>query len=118
MGKDTEKKRGRGRPPITIDLEQIEEMASELISQEVIADEMDFSVSLFMTRDDVKKAWKKGNASARANLHHYQFLLAKNGNPQMLVWLGKQYLGQHDTQYNVIDTNESKWFVDDETAET
>lgn len=39
----------------------------------------------------------KGKADLRKNLRSAQIKAALNGNPSMLIWLGKQYLGQSDT---------------------
>jgi hypothetical protein len=40
--------------------------------------------------------FKKFSATGKTSLRRYQFDLAKKGNPTMLIWLGKQYLGQSD----------------------
>jgi hypothetical protein len=37
-----------------------------------------------------------GREHRNASVRRKQFELAMAGNPTMLVWLGKQYLGQHD----------------------
>jgi hypothetical protein len=41
-------------------------------------------------------AFKKFSATGKTSLRRYQFDLAKKGNATMLIWLGKQYLGQSD----------------------
>jgi hypothetical protein len=41
-------------------------------------------------------AYKKFSATGKTSLRRSQFELAKKGNPTMLIWLGKQYLGQID----------------------
>lgn len=87
---------GMGRPKKIIDLEQIREMASEFCTQEEISRDMGFSRSLFLRRKDIKDAYESGMLSGRASLRHYQFLLARSGNYQMLIWLGKQYLDQKE----------------------
>lgn len=45
----------------------------------------------------------KKSGSGKASLRRRQFELAANGNPTMLVWLGKQYLGQSDKTDIMID---------------
>ena len=40
----------------------------------------------------------KGRARLRQSLRRAQIKAALNGNASMLVWLGKQYLGQRDTR--------------------
>lgn len=46
----------------------------------------------------IKQRAMSGNASLRRE----QFELAKKGNPTMLIWLGKQYLGQKDQTHSEI----------------
>lgn len=41
-------------------------------------------------------AIEKGQATGRMNLRGAQWKLALAGNPTMLIWLGKQFLGQTD----------------------
>jgi transcriptional regulator with XRE-family HTH domain len=38
----------------------------------------------------------KGHDEMRTSLRRWQFLKAKDGNVAMLIWLGKQYLGQRE----------------------
>lgn len=38
----------------------------------------------------------RGKAMRRAIIRQRQFQIAMRGNPTMLIWLGKQYLGQRD----------------------
>jgi hypothetical protein len=42
------------------------------------------------------EVYKKYSASGRISLRRAQIKAAENGNPTMLIWLGKQYLGQRD----------------------
>ena len=39
----------------------------------------------------------KGREALKQSLRRAQLSVALNGNPTMLIWLGKQYLGQSDT---------------------
>jgi AcrR family transcriptional regulator len=41
---------------------------------------------------------KRGHECRNASLRQRQFRTAMEGNPGMLIWLGKQYLGQRDKQ--------------------
>jgi hypothetical protein len=41
-------------------------------------------------------SYKKFSAKGKTSLPRQQFELAKKGNATMLIWLGKQYLGQTD----------------------
>lgn len=40
--------------------------------------------------------YKKHNGEGRMSLRRMQWEAAENGNPTVLIWLGKQYLGQSD----------------------
>lgn len=42
------------------------------------------------------EVYKKHSAPGKISLRRAQFKAAENGNSTMLVWLGKQYLGQKD----------------------
>jgi hypothetical protein len=42
--------------------------------------------------------YKRESAGGRASLRRAQWNKAMEGNPTMLIWLGKQYLGQKDQQ--------------------
>lgn len=42
------------------------------------------------------ECFKKFSAGGKTSLRRHQFELARKGNATMLIWLGKQYLGQSD----------------------
>ena len=42
--------------------------------------------------------FNKHSSKGKVSLRRHQFKLAEAGNPTMLIWLGKQYLGQTDKQ--------------------
>ena len=44
-----------------------------------------------------RETWDHGRENGRASLRRHQFRMAEN-NPTMAIWLGKQYLEQHDRQ--------------------
>jgi hypothetical protein len=43
-----------------------------------------------------EEAFERGKGSGKISLRRAQFALAEKGNASMLIWLGKQYLGQRD----------------------
>ena len=47
---------------------------------------------------EVADAYRDGLGQGLESLRRRQFKAAMDGNPTMLVWLGKQYLGQTDKQ--------------------
>ena len=46
-------------------------------------------------------AWMFGVRTGKASLRRMQFKAAEDGNVTMLIWLGKQFLGQKD-QHHVV----------------
>ena len=58
---------------------------------------------------------KKHNSEGKMSLRRMQWQAAENGNSTMLVFLGKQYLGQKDKIENKVDANivAYKWLDDD-----
>lgn len=96
--KKQEAKRPRGRPPKQIDLEMVDELAGVGCTQEEIANLLGFERNLFNTREDLSCTYKKGIENLRASLRRQQWLRARSGDTGMLIWLGKQLLGQKERQ--------------------
>ncbi|MGK2857550.1 MAG: hypothetical protein ACSLFQ_10120 [Thermoanaerobaculia bacterium] len=92
------KRRGEGtptgRPPIKIDAEFVERVAALFCTMQEIAETVGCSVATLERR--FAGSIKKGREKGKANLRRHQFLAAQKGNPTMLIWLGKQHLGQTD----------------------
>lgn len=101
---ENKEKRGPGRPKIEVDLDEVRELAAEGNTCAHIAAALGFSQSTLFLRKDVRAAYDAGRAELCVNLRHWQLEAAKSGNTQMLIWLGKQYLGQSDIIQK--DTNE------------
>ena len=53
-----------------------------------------------------RNAWERGRALGLFSLRAKQFRMAMDGNPTMLVWLGKQLLGQRDEQVLIPEPTE------------
>lgn len=85
-----------GRPKKQIDLDAVEELASEGCTQEEITRVLGFARGTFHHRKDVKEAYERGIANLKISLRHWQVQLAKSGNPQMLMFLGKTILRQSE----------------------
>ena len=81
-------------PKKPLDLVMIEKLATIHCTMNEIASAMDCSVDTLERRcaDIIKKGKDKGKASLR----RLQWEGAQKGNPTMLIWLGKQLLGQTD----------------------
>ena len=51
---------------------------------------------------EVAEAYAGGSGEGLASLRRRQFKAAQDGNATMLIWLGKQYLGQADKQETAL----------------
>ena len=83
-----------GRPKLNIDGDKISGWISYGATVREIADVENCSEDHIHTvfRDKITK----GKAQRNIRLRKAQFELALSGNCSMLIWLGKQYLGQKD----------------------
>jgi hypothetical protein len=97
---------GGGRPKKPINYATVEKLATLQCTQEEIASFLGLSIDT-LTRDAkfcgiYKTAIDKGRVSLRR--HQWKALAA--GNTTMLVWLGKQYLGQRDRFEHEVTASE------------
>lgn len=96
--------RNAGRDPIEFDYDQIRKLARFMFTDEELA------VALGCTRKTIQRrrqddpefvqAIQEGHADGKKSLRAAQLSAAMKGNTTMLVWLGKQYLGQKETITN------------------
>lgn len=101
-----------------IDLEQVEDMASEFCTQEEIADDMGFERTLFYRRKDVAAAFSRGKNSAKMSLRHMMYNAAKGGDKTVMIFLAKNELGYRDNPEPVqSQAKEGRGAVDDETRQ-
>lgn len=107
------KKRKPGRPRKKIDENQVRILASMQCTQEEIASVMGCSVDTLARR--FADTIKEGQLEGRASLRRYQWAGAKKGSPAMLIWLGKQMLGQKDQVESTerVEFTGLKWRVVD-----
>ena len=89
-----------GRPKKNIDVKLVEEMAGLNCSLSEIARVVGCAVSTLKRGFD--QVIKKGRESVKTSLKRKQYEVAMKGNVSMLIWLGKNYLGQKDK----VETNE------------
>ena len=89
-----------GRPRIQIDLAQVEALAQIGCTLDEIAAVLNVSPSTVddrMLKDEgFQAAHKKGSEHGKATLRRMQWNSAKGGHVTMMIWLGKQLLGQKD----------------------
>lgn len=83
-----------GRPRIKVDRSLVEKMASWGCKNEEIAAHFRCSAQTIERRFEPELT--KGRADLKMSLRQWQLASAKKGNVAMLIWLGKQMLGQQD----------------------
>ena len=92
-------KNSTGRPRAQIDLEQVEKLAGIGCTIEEIAAVLKVSKRTMIRRSKepkFKEAIERGLLAGCASLRRAQRKAALAGNPAMLIWLGKNILGQRD----------------------
>jgi len=91
-----------GRPRIEIDWKELDKLCGLQCSLEEIAGWFDCSIDTIEAR--IKEThgmtfpeyFAQKRSSGKISLRRKQYETAMAGNPTMLIWLGKQYLGQTD----------------------
>ena len=88
------------RPRIELNAEELRRLAVLHCTQQEAASFFGVSLSHIEKRlhdeEDLKAAWDEGRALGAISLRRQQTALAEKGNATMLIWLGKQLLGQRD----------------------
>lgn len=87
-----------GRPKIEINWEDVRKLSLLQCTQNEIASFLGVSVDTLLRRKEFCELHKKGMEEGRMSLRRLQWKKAQEGNTTMLIWLGKQYLGQSDKQ--------------------
>jgi len=88
------------RPPIEIDGAIVEKLAEVGCKLDEIADYFGCSHDTIERR--FASELTKGRSSLKMSLRQWQLKKAKEGNVVMLIWLGKQMLGQQDKTQLVL----------------
>lgn len=88
------------RPKKNIDYVTVEKLASIQCTQEEIANFLGISTRTLQRDKEFCRIYKKGMENGKMSLRRMQFKKANEGNVSMLIWLGKQYLGQTDKVEN------------------
>lgn len=100
-----------GRPRIEIkqeDFEKLCAMQCTLIEIAGFFDCCEDTIENWCRRtygETFSDVYKKKSAKGKISIRRNQFKAADAGNASMLIWLGKQYLGQSDKQ-EVVLTND------------
>lgn len=90
-----------GRPKIQFNLEEVEKLGSIGASYEEIAGWFDCTTRTIDNRmadtdGEFFRAYKRGSTDLKRSLRRDQIEAARKGNATLLIWLGKQLLGQSD----------------------
>lgn len=88
---------GGGPPKFKIDYVQAEKLATMQCTQKEIASFLGCSTDTLQRDPKFMEIYNAGVDKGRMSLRRLQWKYAGEGNTTMLVWLGKQYLGQRDT---------------------
>jgi hypothetical protein len=102
-------KRGPGRPRIEFDLAAVEGLgqigatAAEMVSV-LPASQATIEHRMADRESDFYKAYEKGRGLLKTSLRRKQIQVALAGSHTMLIWLGKQLLGQSD-RHDQVSSN-------------
>lgn len=113
----TKKKKHLGRPRIEIDMEEMKKLCSLHCTKAEVAGWFHVSDDTIERRciEDGFPTWteffERHSAGGKISLRRKQFQVAIDGNVSMLIWLGKQFLGQVDGRH--IDITKEKDTKDD-----
>lgn len=109
VGKHARSRKVGGRPKKTVDPQVVFGMASQGLTINEMADVVGISLATMNRRlkePEIRRAYTQGRCNVKIALRHSQLKLAHAGNTTMLIWLGKQYLGQkneHTVQLSAED---------------
>lgn len=92
------------RPKKQVDEALLEKLASIQCTNEELANMVGVSIDTLLRR--YATLIKRARDNGRKSLRRMQWEAAQKGNVTMLIWLGKQYLGQKDK----IDFSEDDGF--------
>jgi len=93
-----------GRPRAEIDWELFKRLCHIQCTKEEIAHAMGISKETLLRackrekHENFDTLFEKESVGGKISLRRYQFETAKKGNAALLIWLGKQWLGQTDKQ--------------------
>ena len=104
-----------GRPKKKLDYEIVSKLASIQCTEEEIASVLDVSVRTLQRDREFCRVYKKSLEAGRISVRRAQFKKALAGDTSMLIWLGKQLLGQKDQRKEEVDLTQPINLVVDET---
>jgi len=105
-----DEKKPVGRPRKQLDTELIEKLASIFCTNEEIASVVECHPDTLA--DNFSEYIKKGKEKGKMSLRRRQYEKAMSGHSTMLIWLGKQYLGQKDRIETTENNEPLPWSLD------
>ena len=108
--------RGRiiGRNKTVIPEEQVLELAKLHCTNQEMADFFDVKLQTFM--DNFRDIITKGRIHTKQRLRKAQLDLAFKGDRTMLIWLGKNILGQSEQTINTNEDQVLPWLEESDTS--
>ena len=100
-----------GRPKIEVDFAEVDKLCQIQCTGEEIASFFGISYDTLERRCKEKfkvslaEYIKEKSAKGKSSLRRMQWKAAMNGSVTMLIWLGKQYLGQADKTNYIDESN-------------
>lgn len=94
----TDHEKGVARTPIDVNVGYIEKLGRIFCTKTEVATVLGIDIRTLEARPDLQSAYKKGVERGKASLRRMQWKAAEDGNTAMLIWLGKQYLGQTEAR--------------------
>lgn len=116
---DRPKTGAMGAPVFVFDPKQVQVFGMYSATYETMAEYYGVSIDTISRRmkdesNDFCRAYKKGQGMGLMKLREAQLSKALSGDSTMLIWLGKQLLGQTDHINNRVDVNQPiRLVVDD-----
>lgn len=92
------------RPRKKIDPVLVEKLAMIMCTMAEIASVVGCSIDTLERR--FAATIKEGQNRGKTSLRRWQYQAAEKGNTAMLIWLGKQHLGQSDKQEQTLNSNQ------------
>jgi len=109
-GEKTVRGRVIGRNKTVIPEEQVMELSKLHCTNKEMADFFDVPLSTFT--DNFRDIITKGRLDTKQRLRAAQLKLALNGDRTLLIWLGKNILGQSESPVSAENTQVLPWIED------
>lgn len=113
-GEKTVRGRVIGRNKTVIPEEQVAELARLHCTHKEMADFFDVKLQTFV--DNFRDIIQKNKLETNQRLRRAQLKLALNGDRSMLIWLGKNILGQSDQPINTTEDQVLPWLEESDTS--